>query len=315
MFGGQSYKNFHKYCDSLKQIKPKKIETITPENFVTKWKNGENMSKYANKVSWKKISMLQNLPNDFLREFINKIDWLYAYKYQQLPDDLLESTGYELTKWNIIVKFQKLSEEFIEKHAKKLNWNLVWRYQKYSEKFILKHFANANWDIISYTIKIHSPLLKQYVKTSNNWLYLSEELRLKLISKNYKVVTIESKKFVECFKAVRNDDTSIYAPHLKFDKRDYTYETTCDYNYNNSNSFGFGCWTYEEAKSFALNKKIHNYKILKILVPFESCCWTGNFKSNCNFPQFDITLPQYGYVGKLRSSEFQIINFDVPNNL
>lgn len=303
-------------------MKPKRVYTITPQKFLNDWENGKDVSTLVSKINWVQMSMYtkvntDSLPETFLRQFVNYINWLHAYKYQKIPEDLLESTGYELIKWDIIVKFQSLTEEFMEKHIKKLKFELILRYQKYSENFILKHFTLSNWNIISYTIKITNPQLKPYVKKENNWLYLCEELRLKLISTHYNIVTIEGKKYIECFKAVRNNYTSIYAPHLKFNKRDFDYETVCDYNYNNFNSYGFGCWTFEEAKNFAQNKKIQNYKILKLLVPFESCCWTGNFRSNCNFPNIMVSQfmyrQKYGYIGKLRTSKFKIINFDVPN--
>ena len=40
-------------------------------------------------------------------------------------------------------------------------------------------------------------------------------------------------------------------------------ETKCNYSLLNESSYGFGCWTYELAKQYALEKKVIDYKILK----------------------------------------------------
>lgn len=312
----QQKKKKEKILNSMKMLN---IYTISPKKFFNAWKksNGSDSIKaMISNVDWIKMSMYYELPENFLLEFSEYIHWIYAYKYQNLSMRLLETTGEDITKWDIIVKFQDLTEDFMNKFQNKLKFNLVWLHQKYSEEFIKKHIDKVDWDIVSYRIKITDPQLKPFVKKENNWLYMSEETKVSLISRHYTINIIEGKKYIECYKAVRSDYSSIYAPHLRFDKREHIYETVCDYNYNNFNSYGFGCWTFEEAKNFAQNKKIHNFKILKILTPLDSCCWTGNFRSNINFPNISyshfVYKQQYGYVGKLRTSEFRVINFDVP---
>lgn len=292
----------------IKNIKPKKIYTVTPDNFINCWKLKKDVRHLISKVNWEHVSMYKDLPIDFLQEFKSNIVWLYAYKYQKIPHYLLETTGYEIIKWDVILKYQNLSEDFIEKHIDKLDMVLILRYQQYSENFLLKYFHKINWNIVSYIMKIKNKQLLQYVNKENNWLYLNEDLKLRSIALNYKIVTIENVKYIECFKAVRHDYSSIYAPHLKFDKLDYEYQTNCDYNYNNQNSFGFGCWTFNECKNFAKYKKIHNYKILKILAPFDNCCWTGSLKTATLFENV-FSNSCHKSTGKLRTSKFKILEF------
>src|SRR5574344_2919093 len=53
--------------------------------------------------------------------------------------DILYPEGCDNVKWNNISKYQKLSEEFIEKHKDKLNWDKISEYQKLREPFIEKY--------------------------------------------------------------------------------------------------------------------------------------------------------------------------------
>ena len=43
--------------------------------------------------------------------------------------------------WDSISEYQKLSEEFIERHYDKVNWKSIAEYQDLSEDFRKKHFC------------------------------------------------------------------------------------------------------------------------------------------------------------------------------
>jgi|SaaInlLV_10m_DNA_3_1039740.scaffolds.fasta_scaffold18455_1 hypothetical protein len=311
--------NIHKFLKKQKKKlinskKPKIKYSITPEILISKWNNGENIDKYVNNVNWIHVSMHKHLPKMFMITYKKYLNWLYIYKYQLLSDDLIESSGYDLTKWTPIIKFQQVSESFVKKHYMHVNWNLVWRYVNYSEKFVKEFLYIVNWDIVSYIIKISDPELLPFVKKDNNWLYLGNTLKHHLISSHYKIIKENNTYYVECYKATRNDLSSIYSPNVKFDEPDKTYVTNCDYNYNNKNSFGFGCWTREEAKYFALSKKIQNYKIIKIKTPLKYCCWVGSFRPNDlylndTYDAYYMNNTRYldNNIGKLRTSKFTIV--------
>lgn len=300
----------------LNKRKHKILITISPKEFIDKWKEKIDVRNMIKSVDWIKISMYPNLSTEFIVEFSWALVWPYVYKYQNLSNEILEKTYYDINKWKYVSKYQRLSENFILKYKDKLKLDLIWTNQYYTEKLIKDLFDYVDWNIVSYTVKITDPELLEYVNKNNNWLYLSNDLRTKLISKSYNIVTIENERFVECYKSVRSDYSSIYAPHVRYDKMHYWYETACDYNYNNYNSFGFGGWTYEDAKNFAQNKKIEGFKILKILIPFESCCWTGNFNLDKGFSSVSFSSilikPPYQYGEKIRCSKFKIINSDLP---
>lgn len=284
------------------------------ENFIKDWKN---VKIKLNKNDWNNISMNYELSEDFIINFSEYLNWTLIYKYQHLTQHLIKNGNYVIDKFTYITKFQKLSEEFIIENINDLNLKLIWSNQTYSEnllKKIIKLINLNDWNIISYTIKITDLNLLQYINKNHNWLYLDYNLRVNLISKYYNIIVIENDKYVECYKSVRSNFSSIYAPHIKYNKFNEFYETACDYNYNNYNSFGFGGWSYDDAKKFAHSKKIKNYKIIKIIIPIESCCLITNFSyekgtMNININNTMFKKPFYLHNPKIRCNKFKITDF------
>lgn len=274
-----------------------------------------------NCINWKKISMSSGLTEDFILQFSNKLVWSLIYKYQKLSMNLIENGPHVIGKINYITKFQKLTEEFIIKNISDIDINLVWIHQTYSENLLCKLLNMVDWNIVSYTIKITNSKLLPYVIRNHNWLYLDHELQIKLISKYYKIISDENNtKYVECYKSVRSDYSSIYAPHIKYDNIDEFYETVCDFDYNNHISFGFGGWTYTDAKNFAHSKKIKNYKILKIHIPIESCCLISSFtfdkltmNININYTMSKKSPHQHN--PKIRCNKFKVVSVENSNKI
>ena len=60
------------------------------------------------------------------------------------------------------------------------------------------------------------------------------------------------------------------------------YETSCNYNSSEENSFGFGCWTFEGANDYG--RLTHtNHIIIKVYTPLNSICLiesTGKIRSS-----------------------------------
>jgi hypothetical protein len=56
---------------------------------------------------------------------------------------------------------------FFIKYSDKLNWNLISRYQKLSENFIKKHSDKVNWYEISYYQKLSGKFIKRNVNKIN----------------------------------------------------------------------------------------------------------------------------------------------------
>ena len=62
--------------------------------------------------------------------------------------------------WEKLVKFDVLSEAFMEEYADKLDWKMISKYQKLSEKFIERHADKVNW----YEISIHQELSEAFIE-------------------------------------------------------------------------------------------------------------------------------------------------------
>lgn len=50
---------------------------------------GKTISEFEGR-DWVKISVMQELSEDFIREFQNKLNWYYISKYQKLSDDFIQ---------------------------------------------------------------------------------------------------------------------------------------------------------------------------------------------------------------------------------
>ena len=61
----------------------------------------------------------------------------------------MEKKRIDYVEWDVITRYQKLSEHFIEKYKDEFDWDLICTFQKpMSEEFIMKHSDLVNWDII-----------------------------------------------------------------------------------------------------------------------------------------------------------------------
>ena len=124
--------------------------------------------------------------------------------------------------------YQKLSEEFIEKHVSEVDWYCISKYQKLSEKFIERH---AN---------------ELYASIHDSWNYKSAD---------FKKAAVEATDLYEChkdffyaYKGIRSD---------RYSKRNFqyrympgeTYECFADAS-SDENSFGLSAWTKEEAEEY-----------------------------------------------------------------
>jgi hypothetical protein len=236
------------------------------------------MEKHIDKLDWNNICCCQKLSKEFMEKHVDKLDWNNICCCQKLSKEFMEKHADKLN-WTNICQFQKLSEEFMVKHADKLDCPIVCQYQKLSEEFMEKHADKLDWHIITYIYKLTNPIFDKYIKKENNWLYLEEKEKIKIIKKMYTIIEKEGIKYVECYKSVRENYSSIYNPNsFTYDKLNYKYETICNYNTTIENSYGFGCWTVDNAIGFAKNHGLHSHKIIKCLVPLDCVCMLQNGK-------------------------------------
>lgn len=109
-----------------------------------------------------------------------------------------------------------------------LDWEFISKYQKLSEDFI-EEFKNR------------ITLLTQ------SWLYETKEVKKKAIE-DCGLYELDG-DYVIAYKGVRSDGYSPYNFQYHYEPGE-TYESHCDFNLNDENSFGLSAWTLESAKSY-----------------------------------------------------------------
>jgi hypothetical protein len=135
-----------------------------------------------------------------------------------------------------ISKYQKLSEEFIERNSDLVNWEYISTYQKLSEEFRLKHNLSL---------------------PENNWLYSDKETKRKAI-KDCGLYELDN-DWVIAYKGIRSDNYSKFNFQYKYELGN-TYCCHADHNLNHENSFGLSAWTEEKARKYC------NEKIVKVRI-------------------------------------------------
>ena len=90
-----------------------------------------------------------------------KDNWMKISGYQKLSEEFIERHK-DKVDWIRISIFQKLSEEFIERHQDKVNWKLISGNQKLSEDFIERHQDKVDWYVISGYQKLSEDFIKRH---------------------------------------------------------------------------------------------------------------------------------------------------------
>ena len=83
---------------------------------------------------------------DLIKKYPDIINWELISKFQTLSEKFIEKHQDKVV-WLCIYKHQTLSKKFIEKYKDKTYWNLISRYQKLSPEFILKNIDRITKDI------------------------------------------------------------------------------------------------------------------------------------------------------------------------
>jgi hypothetical protein len=215
------------------------------------------------KVYWVNISIYQKLSEDFVREFNDKVGWSHISVYQKLSEDFIMEFK-DKVDWIKISKYQKLSEDFIRKFKDKVCWSLISKYQKLSEDFIRKFKGKVDWDYISKYQKLSEKFRKEFdIELPNDsWLHATVEDKLKYIKENTSYEIIDNTHIV-AYKSVRDCGSSVFNWHYLYEVGK-TYQSHCDCNIQNENSFGLSAWTKEGAL------KYHNKgNLLKVKIPID----------------------------------------------
>lgn len=241
---------------------------------------GTNYTSWC-EINWYWISKIQNLSENFIREFQHNLDWPLISSFHKLSENFIREFQDKVV-WKNISSEQKLSENFIREFNNEVNWNYISIYQKLSEKLIREFQDKVDWHWISKSQKLSEEFIREF-NDKVDWYYipiyqkLSEEFikefNLKINSDNwlYKPTEFKKQQIIGCglyechkdyfiaYKSIRNDRYS----HFNFQYQylpNEVYEAHCDCTYN-ENSFGLSVWTYEEAKNYNNNGLIVKVKV------------------------------------------------------
>jgi hypothetical protein len=225
------------------------------------------------KVNWYYISQFQKLSEDFIREFQDKVDWYYISQFQKNSENLIREFKDKVI-WFYISQYQKLSEDFIREFKDKVNWDYISEYQKLSEDFIREFKDKVDWVSISAYQKLSEKFVREFnleIKETC-WIYKTKEEKLKYIKDNKldKVYELVDDQYIIAYKSTRLDGYSVYNFQYKYEVGE-TYESHCDCNINEENSFGLSAWTKYEALGY------HQGNLYKVKINIEDIgCFVHN---------------------------------------
>ena len=179
-------------------------------------------------IDWNKISCLQHLSEDFIREFADKVDWGFVSMYQSLSEDFIREFA-DKVDWYYISTYQPLSEGFIREFADEVDWNKISKLQHLSEDFIREFELKLDANSIN-----------------DSWHYKTTEEK--------KQAVIDSGLY-EChedyfigYKGIRKDRYSNFNFQYKYEKGG-VYSSWCDCS-NEDISFGLSVWTERGARGY-----------------------------------------------------------------
>lgn len=195
----------------------------------------QQIVKAQNDIYWWSISEDQKLSEGFIREFQTKVDWWGISRYQILSEEFIEKFQDKVC-WYWISRNQELSEKFIEKFQDLVNWNLVLRYQKLPKNFIKKHDLRI---------------------PENNWINKTSKEKLDFINKNYPSFYEIRNNKIMAYKGVQSNWCSAFDSKYKYEIGK-VFESHCDCDLDEENSFGLSAGAFEKAKEYC------NEKILRV---------------------------------------------------
>ena len=212
------------------------------------------------KQGWYNISEYQKLSEGFIREFEGKVDWYCISKYQKLSEGFIREFA-DKVSWYYISIHQKLTEGFIREFADKVDWYCISKYQKLTEGFIREFEGKVDWYCISKYQKLSNSFLEEFklTKPTNSWLYATKAEKLKYLKSIDKYEIIDD-EYIIAYKSVREDMYSVFNFQYLYEIGK-VYESHCDCNLGNENSFGLSAWTKEKALEYHDKGKLLKVKI------------------------------------------------------
>ena len=148
----------------------------------------------------------------------------------------------------------------------------------------IKEFDNkVDWLGISCNQKLSEEFIKEFenkvkINKKNNWLYWTKEQKLFYIKENNISYELVDDKYIIAYKSTREGGYSIYNYQYKYEVGK-EFESHCNCNFDEENSFGLSAWTKEKALEY--HSKGELYKV-KIAIEDIGCFVHNNNKIRCH---------------------------------
>lgn len=139
------------------------LQTLTI-NFLREYKEHINWRIYLITHAHKEI-----ITENFLEEFKNYIDW--AYITVPLSEDTIRKYQ-DKVDWTQVVINQKLSENFMREFQHKLDWSAISFHQDLSEDFIREFYYKVDWNSISRKKNLSENFIREF-RDKVNWETIS----------------------------------------------------------------------------------------------------------------------------------------------
>ena len=111
-----------------------KFNEITFKDLVKNKKDYGSYLKSCIDINYTSVSATRGLSMDFILEFLPYLNLEMLVRFQKLSEDFLEVNSDNL-RWDLVAVHQDLNEDFIRKHQDKWKWSLISLYQELSSSF------------------------------------------------------------------------------------------------------------------------------------------------------------------------------------
>lgn len=128
----------------------------------------EHLDLYGGYLNWNAVVARHKYTEEELLRFEKNVDWSQACISQKLSSEFIDKHWLKLYPYKYeICKYQKLTEEFLEKYKDSLDWSLISQYQTLSESFIDKMSDYVDWDWISEKQKLSKQFISDHADKLN----------------------------------------------------------------------------------------------------------------------------------------------------
>ena len=110
-------------------------------------------------TDFRKIIKHPNLPIDFIQKYFWRLKpFKLEYFQPNLPSWFIDKYQNSLN-WQLLSKYQQLSQEQIQKHKRFVNWKAIALKQKLSEQFIERNYKHLDFQMLKFNPNLTPTLL------------------------------------------------------------------------------------------------------------------------------------------------------------